>query len=435
VQWIGGLRAAGSCGSDCNWGWDTGETWGFTNWRLGEPNGGVLEQSLDFYADGTWNDDNGLSLPYIIEWDTDCNSDGIVDYGQILTGALADANSNGIPDTCECATNPGLPSCCIGDIVGDRIINGADLGTLLSYWGPRTSGSFSIASDLNGDGRIDGSDLGMLLSNWGTCPTANVPVWATLLETQPDPAVVTDAALRAAIVATGLPWRVRDTRTGIEMLLVPPGEFQMGCSQGSDTLGCHSWELPVHQATLTSAFYLGRYEVTQAQWSVKMGSNPSYFKFDSDSASRPVEQVSWSTVQSYLAATSLRLPTEAEWEYACRAGTSTPYYNGSTDESTLRTLAWYSQNSGSQTHPVGGRAPNALGLYDMIGNVWEWASDWWGGYPDGSQVNPSGPSNGSTRVRRSSSWRDVEPNVRSSTRPNGGPDQGYDIGFRVARNP
>jgi hypothetical protein len=146
-----------------------------------------------------------------------------------------------------------------------------------------------------------------------------VPAWATLVEAQPDPAVVTDPALRAAIEATGLAWRVRDTATQMEMMLIPPGTFQMGCIMGSNAYGCYSWEQPVHAVTLTNAFYMGRYEVTQSQWVARMGSNPSYFQGSSDSASRPVEQVSWNTIQGYLTATGMRLPTEAEWEYACRA--------------------------------------------------------------------------------------------------------------------
>jgi hypothetical protein len=101
VQWIGGLRAPGTCGSNCNWRWDNGDPWGFTNWRIGEPNGGELEQSLTFYADGTWDDNNGLSLPYVIEWSADCNSDGIVDYGQCHDGTLPDYNGNNVPDCCE----------------------------------------------------------------------------------------------------------------------------------------------------------------------------------------------------------------------------------------------------------------------------------------------------------------------------------------------
>jgi formylglycine-generating enzyme required for sulfatase activity len=210
-------------------------------------------------------------------------------------------------------------------------------------------------------GSVDGADLGILLAAWGNCPGPVVPSWATLIEVQPDPAVVTDPALRAAIEATGLAWRVRDSGTQIEMLLIPPGTFQMGCIMGSDQHGCYSWEQPVHQVTLTNAFYLSRYELTQAQWVATMGSNPSQNQTQSDSASRPVEQVSWLAVQGFLGATGMRLPTEAEWEYACRAGTQTPFYNGSTDDGTLGALAWYSSNSGFQTRPVGGKVANGFG--------------------------------------------------------------------------
>jgi formylglycine-generating enzyme required for sulfatase activity len=230
-----------------------------------------------------------------------------------------------------------------------------------------------------------------------------VPSWATLVEAQPDPAVVTNASLRAAIEATGLAWRVRDTATQVEMLLVPPGTFQMGCIMGSNQYGCYGEELPVHQVTLTNAFYLGRYEVTQSQWVATMGSNPSVFQGQSDSASRPVERVSWNTIQGYLSATGFRLPTEAEWEYACRAGTQTPFYNGSTDDSTVGALAWYSANSGNQTRPVGGKLANAFGFHDMLGNVWEWVNDWYGGYTAEAQTNPTGPVSASYRVFRGGS--------------------------------
>ena len=264
-----------------------------------------------------------------------------------------------------------------------------------------------------------------------------VPSWATLVEAQPDPAVVTDPSLRAAIAATGLAWRVRDTGTQMEMMLIPPGTFQMGCIMGSNQYGCYSYEQPVHQVTLTNAFYLGRYEVTQAQWVAKMGSNPSYFQGQSDSASRPVEQVSWTTIQGYLGSTGFRLPTEAEWEFACRAGTQTPFYNGSTDDNTVGALAWYSANSGNQTHAVGGKAVNGFGLYDMLGNVWEWVNDWYGTYPSSAQTNPTGPVSASSyRVIRGGSWYFVTDRVRSSYRHNvtpGYPDR--NLGFRVARTP
>jgi formylglycine-generating enzyme required for sulfatase activity len=263
-----------------------------------------------------------------------------------------------------------------------------------------------------------------------------VPSWATLIEAQPDPAVVTDPALRAAITATGLAWRVRDTATQVEMMLIPPGTFQMGCIMGSNQYGCYDWELPVHQVTLTNAFYLGRYEVTQSQWVATMGSNPSHFQGSSDSASRPVEQVSWTTIQGYLSATGFRLPTEAEWEYACRAGTHTPFYNGSIDDNTVGALAWYSPNSDGQTHAVGGKAANGFGLYDMLGNVWEWVNDWYGGYSSVAQTNPTGPANATYRVIRGGSWTDDTDYVRSSNRYYVSLGTSYySLGFRVARNP
>jgi formylglycine-generating enzyme required for sulfatase activity len=325
---------------------------------------------------------------------------------------------------------------CKGDILANGIVDGADLGGLLSYWGARSADPFSVASDIDGSGNIDGADLGALLANWGSCPGPVVPSWATLVEAQPDPAVVTDPALRAAIAATGLAWRVRDRGTQIEMLLVPPGTFQMGCIMGSDQFECYLYELPVHQVTLTNPFYLGRYEVTQAQWTATMGSNPSSFQGQSDSASRPVERVSWNTIQGFLGATGMRLPTEAEWEYACRAGTQTPFNNGSTDDNTVGALAWYSLNSGNQTRPVGGKAANAFGFHDMHGNVKEWVNDWSDSYSAGAQTDPAGPASGAGRVSRGGSWFDGTFIVRSSLRLFASPGFSSDsVGFRVAKTP
>jgi formylglycine-generating enzyme required for sulfatase activity len=436
---IGGFRTSTS-DLYLGWRWTTDEAFipGSLTWMSGNPGCcGSDEYFLGINRVGHIGDlrDCPGLVGAILEWSTDCNSDGIVDYGQILAGTLDDANANGVPDRCECATNPGLPSCCLGDIVNDRTVNGADLGTLLAYWGPVTSGAFSIASDLNNDGDIDGSDLGILLAYWGACPTANVPAWATLIEAMPDPAVVTDPALRTAIAATGLAWRVRDTGTGIEMLLVPPGIFQMGCSQGSNSYGCTNEERPVHSVTLTKGFYLGRYEVTQAQWVAKLGSNPSYFRGQPDSANHPVEQVDWDMVQGYLNATGMRLATEAEWEYAGRAGTQAPFYNGSTDDSTVGALAWYSLNSSNQTHPVGMKTANALGLHDMLGNVWEWVNDLAGNYSTASQIDPSGSSTGSVHVLRGGGWPYATDQCRSSARSWLTQGAYWDYGFRVARNP
>jgi formylglycine-generating enzyme required for sulfatase activity len=285
-------------------------------------------------------------------------------------------------------------------------------------------------------------DLGVQLGNWGECVT--IPTWATVVQAQPDPAVVTDPGLRAAITATGRPWRVRDTETQVEMLLVPPGTFQMGCIMGSNQAGCFTVEQPVHRVTLTKAFYLGRYEVTQAQWVARRGYNPSFFQSPSTQVpadqvpNRPVDRMSWYSCHLFnLGRTSFRLPTEAEWEFACRAGTQTPFYNGSTDENTLGTLAWCSTNSDGQTHPVGLKAANALGFHDMLGNVWEWVNDWYGTYPSGAQTDPTGPVSGSSRVVRGGSWGTISGGVRSSYRTPSAPGTtNYEIfGFRVARDP
>ena len=272
-----------------------------------------------------------------------------------------------------------------------------------------------------------------------------VPAWATLLEAMPDPAIVTDVNLRAAIVASGLAWRIRDNSSNIEMLLVPGGTFTMGCSASTQD-GCGSDESPTHQVTL-SAFYMCRYEVTQAQWTAKMGSNPSQFQGASypDAASRPVEQVSWSMIASpggFMSVTGLRLPTEAEWEYAYRAGTTTAFHsfpaapNGFNEGTFLGNIAWYNSNAGGQTHAVGGKLANGLGLHDMSGNLWEWCQDWYGPYSSGSVTNPTGPTTGSFRLLRGGYWGDnasyyCRASVRYPT-----PDYvNHGVGFRAARTP
>ena len=284
----------------------------------------------------------------------------------------------------------------------------------------------------------------------GSCPS---PTWATVLEWVPNAAVVTNATLRAAITASGLPWRVLDNGTNIEMLLVPAGIFTMGCS-ASTQYGCGSEESPIHQVTLTQAFYMGRYEVTQAQWTAKMGSNPSYFVGYSDSPSRPVEQVSWNMIASgstsFMSLTGLRLPTEAEWEFAYRAGTTTAFHsyaaqpNGFNDDTLLGNIAWYSGNNGASgsftygTKAVGGKLANGLGLHDMSGNVWEWCQDWYSStyYASSPLTNPTGPTIGSFRLFRGGCYRRASSEGRASERFAFTPGSiGDDVGFRVVRTP
>jgi len=253
----------------------------------------------------------------------------------------------------------------------------------------------------------------------------DVSSWAEVLKASVDRSIVTDARLADQIAAVGLPWRVYDRVSGIEMVLIPPGKYQRGASPNDGE--AFDDERPAHDVTISQAFYLGVTEVTQAEWSKVMGNNPSYFKGDS----LPVGQVSWDDIQSFLQRSpNLRLPTEGEWEYACRAGTAGSRY-GQLDD-----VAWYSGSSGNQPHAVGGKRANAFGLHDMLGNVWEWCSDWYGAYSSRSQTDPQGPSKGDRRVLRGGSWNNPDRYCRASLRFSHAPAGRYrNIGFRVARTP
>ena len=186
---------------------------------------------------------------------------------------------------------------------------------------------------------------------------------------------------------------------------------------------------------------MGVHEITQAQYEQVMGVNPSRFK----GADNPVENVSWDDAVEFCrrlselpaekeAGNVYRLPTEAEWEYACRAGTTTMYSFGD-DESKLGDCDWFSENSGTKTHPVGGKKPNAWGLYDMHGNVWEWCQDLYGDYPSGPVTDPTGPATGSDRVYRGGSWYGTAVYCRSANRHWYLPSyRSINLGFRVVRS-
>jgi formylglycine-generating enzyme required for sulfatase activity len=228
---------------------------------------------------------------------------------------------------------------------------------------------------------------------------------------------------------------------GMKLVLIPAGEFLMG-SPDTDKEALDR-EKPQHRVRITRPFYLGATEVMQGQYRVVTGADPSHFKGSDD---LPVEQVSWEDAQAFcdklnalekegLGGTSYRLPTEAEWEYACRAGTATRFGFGDADAS-LGEYAWFEGNSGDKTHPVGQKRPNAWGLYDMHGNVWEWC---WDGYEENYYANspgadPLGPSGAAVRVRRGGGWGGSPRDCRAALRRWSSPGlRSLDLGFRVAR--
>jgi formylglycine-generating enzyme required for sulfatase activity len=226
---------------------------------------------------------------------------------------------------------------------------------------------------------------------------------------------------------------------GMEFVLIPAGSFMMGSAD--DAQGADENEKPAHRVTISKPFYLGKYEVTQAQWEAVMGNNPSNFKGQNN----PVELVSWNDVQTFIerlnqkeGTKKYRLPTEAEWEYAARAGTTTAYSFGD-DKGSLGQYAWYKDNSGWGTHPVGQKKPNPWGLYDMYGNVEEWVQDTWGSnyYAESPASDPRGPSfRMPYSMIRGGSWFDYARELRSANRDSQSQDLRFDEnGFRLAFSP
>ena len=218
---------------------------------------------------------------------------------------------------------------------------------------------------------------------------------------------------------------------GMEFVLLPPGKFQMGTSQSMGNRN-HD-EGPTHEVTVSQGFYLGKYEVTQRQWSSVMGQNPSWFERCDQC---PVERVSWFDVTAFIRRlnsiegdANYRLPTEAEWEYAALGNTNEARYGN------LNEIGWYLDNSDGRTHVVGGRVPNRYGLYDLLGNVWEWVQDWYGPYQTASQIDPVGPSRGSKRVTRGCSWVTSPSECRTSARNSHDPSERFGgLGFRLLRH-
>jgi formylglycine-generating enzyme required for sulfatase activity len=241
------------------------------------------------------------------------------------------------------------------------------------------------------------------------------------------------------------------SKTGIELISIPAGEFMMGCSDGD--IECYDWEKPAHKVKITKGFYMGKYEVTQGQWKAVIGENPSALKDCGDNC--PVENVNWDDVKVFLVKLNAkegrtgkriyRLPTEAEWEYAARAGTTTNYYWGDKLSSGFlgfgavgQDYLWYDDNSSSMTHPVGQKKANGFGLYDMSGNVAELVEDWYDRdyYSSASVSDPQGAANGFYRVVRGGYWGSDGQGCRSFDRFYSSPDDPSALnGLRVVLIP
>jgi formylglycine-generating enzyme required for sulfatase activity len=212
-------------------------------------------------------------------------------------------------------------------------------------------------------------------------------------------------------------------KDGLTYVWIPPGTFQMGCSLGDGN--CFEDESPAHTVTITRSFWIGQTEVTQTAYQLVIGRNPSHFR----GRRLPVESVTWDEANTYCGAVGMRLPTEAEWEYAARAGSTAPRYGE------VSAIAWSSVNSGGKegkTHEVAQKEPNLWKLYDMLGNVGEWVADWYDEryYGQAPSQNPQGPSAGQRRVVRGGSCYIYAEYIRASTRTVGLPSGGSGVGFR-----
>lgn len=269
--------------------------------------------------------------------------------------------------------------------------------------------------------------LDELLARAGAAVVDDHPRWAVA-------AARDEHGLWATFEVSGVQQRMR---------WIPPGTFMMGSPKTER--GRDAGEGPQHRVTLTRGYWLGETPVTQALWTPVMGDNPSRFRGDRpDDLQRPVEQVSWVACQAFceslnaqVAGLAARLPTEAQWEYACRAGTRGATWvrelSGGKSTAELDTIAWYKRNSGGTTHHVGRKAPNPYGLFDMLGNVWEWCADERREYTAARRIDPVGEKRGSLRVYRGGSWYVSAKLLRAANRFAFWREVGNDvIGFRLA---
>ncbi|WP_130472627.1 formylglycine-generating enzyme family protein [Candidatus Magnetaquicoccus inordinatus] len=241
----------------------------------------------------------------------------------------------------------------------------------------------------------------------------------------------------ATVAAADPPSTFRDPVTGMELVNVPGGTFSMGCNlEWNDR--CFDNEKPAHEVTL-SAFRIGRSEVTQEQWRKVMGEDPADLSAKDCGGDCPVDSVAWDDVQEFIKKLNsmgehkYRLPTEAEWEYACRSGGKEEIYSGA---NTADTVAWYNDNSKRELHPVGKRSANGFAVSDMSGNVWEWVQDIYGAYAAAAATDPVVESGGSDRIFRGGYFGSVSRHLRCTMRNRGSSSMKVNaIGFRLAMTP
>jgi formylglycine-generating enzyme required for sulfatase activity len=352
--------------------------------------------------------------------------------GDVLSGKAAE-------QTVQIRTDYGNIPVSFGDIKEVRVWGGSEVATLITKTNGETmrgaweTDEISLALDVGVPlptiykdkfARIFmGRALELAPSQFGIEPPAPA---------EPEPVLPARAvSLDEKMIALDLGKNVT-----LKLALIAPGKFLMGSP--ADEGGRDEDEGPQREVVISKPFYVGLHEVTQAQYEAIMGAKPSKFT----DAAKPVESVSWEDAAEFCRRLSRRtnqavaLPTEAQWEYACRAGAKTRFSSGD-DERSLATVARYSQGANGGTAPVGSKKPNAWGLYDMHGNVWEWCADWYAGsYVNAPTQDPAGPALGESHVLRGGSWINTADGCRCATRNKGLPDVRYNgIGFRIVVNP
>jgi formylglycine-generating enzyme required for sulfatase activity len=260
---------------------------------------------------------------------------------------------------------------------------------------------------------------------------------ATLADIEQPPPPKPAEAPRRAVTAPGAPTVRENPKDGLKYVWIPPGTFMMGCSPGDSE--CEESEKPAHQVTITRGFWIGQTQVTVGAYKRFVQASGRSMPAEPDLNGRalnpgwgndamPIVDVTWHNAQAYCSWLGGRLLTEAEWEYAARAGSTEARYGP------IEEIAWYSNNSGGQTHDVAQKRPNGFGLYDMLGDVFEWVNDWYDQnfYQNSPSLDPSGPYSGQWHAFRGSGWVSPPGNVRVSRRYTDGPGSGYSPfnGFR-----